>query len=77
MRLFPRNNLSLLTLLGPKLPAPALPPDSDATAAFIIRASKLRRGERVDAQSDHDEGKKPPSPGQIVLDAIRSQREGK
>ena len=70
----PRFPLSLLRpLTPPSVPKPQ-PPTSAATAAFIIRAGKLRRGERLD--DDQDE-KPEPQPGDLIRDAIRKQQEGK
>jgi hypothetical protein len=56
----------------PPSPAPPSPIDPRATAAFIVAAGRRARG-----QDKPPDDNAPLRPGQLVLDAVRRQREGK
>jgi hypothetical protein len=57
----------------PPSPAPPPPGDPRATAAFIVAAARRARGE----DKPPDDDAPPRSPGSLVLDAVKRQREGK
>jgi hypothetical protein len=60
----------------PPSPSPPSPNDPSATAAYIVAAARKARGLPQDDENQADD-KAPPRPGQLVLDAVRRQREGK